>query len=95
MCIQFPFPFFQISGDWKNLRRAFRKVDESNTGMITMPEFRSVLKLANVVLDEEEAYQLMSQFDSDLSGKIPYNRFLDETFKPQSRQTPVRKSANV
>ena len=85
----------QVAGDWKNLRRAFRKIDEANTGLLTLPEFRSVLKLANVVLDEEEVYQLMSKFDHNLTGKIPYNKFIEETFKPPSRQTPLRKSAQM
>ena len=72
----------QLSGDWKNLRRAFKKLDTKNEGYLSIPEFRSVLKLANVILDEEEVYHLLSQFDEDLSGKIPYNKFLNETFKP-------------
>ncbi len=86
----------QISGDWKNMRRAFRKLDENNTGFLSLPEFRSVLKLANVILDEEEIYQVMSQFDTDMSGKVPYNKFISETFKGEmGRQTPLRKSANI
>jgi Ca2+-binding EF-hand superfamily protein len=44
----------QLAGDWKNIRRAFRKLDVSGTGYLSLPEFRSVLKLANVLLDEDE-----------------------------------------
>lgn len=73
----------KIAGEWKNLRRAFKKLDTGNTGFLSVPEFRSVLKLANILLDEEEVFQLMSEFDEGLSGKIPYNRLL-EAFKPSS-----------
>ncbi|XP_023931994.1 EF-hand calcium-binding domain-containing protein 6 [Lingula anatina] len=78
----------KLSGDWKNLRRTFKKLDVNNEGYLSVPEFRSVLKLANVVLDEEEVYQVMQKFDENMSGKIPYNKFLSETFK-QSPQKAV------
>ena len=77
----------QLSGDWKNLRRAFKKLDQQNQGYLSLPEFRSVLKLANVILDEDEIYHLMSHFDEDMTGKISYNKFLNETFKPDSRMS--------
>ncbi|KAL5018758.1 hypothetical protein ScPMuIL_004480 [Solemya velum] len=76
----------KLAGDWKNLRRAFRKLDTHNEGYLSVPEFRSVLKLANVILDEDEVYHVMTQFDENMSGKIPYERFIEETFKPPSRQ---------
>lgn len=75
----------QLAGDWKNLRRAFRKLDTHNEGYLSVPEFRSVLKLANVILDEDEVYHVMTQFDENMSGKIPYEKFIEETFKPPSR----------
>ena len=57
-----------------------------------------MLKLANVVLDEDEIYHLMSNLDEDMTGKIPYDKFLNDTFKPESRQSRtdvLRKSARV
>ncbi|XP_056017223.1 EF-hand calcium-binding domain-containing protein 6-like isoform X8 [Ostrea edulis] len=80
----------KLAGDWKNLRRAFRKLDTSNQGYLSVPEFRSVLKLANVILDEDEVYHVLTQFDHNMSGKIPYEKFIEETFKPPTRQS-VRK----
>ncbi|XP_061196187.1 EF-hand calcium-binding domain-containing protein 6-like isoform X2 [Saccostrea echinata] len=80
----------KLAGDWKNLRRAFRKLDTKNDGYLSVPEFRSVLKLANVILDEDEVYHVLTQFDQNMSGKIPYEKFIDETFKPATRQS-VRK----
>ncbi|XP_071504578.1 EF-hand calcium-binding domain-containing protein 6-like [Diadema antillarum] len=69
-----------LVGDWRNLRRAFKKIDTGRTGYLSLPEFRNVLKLCNAVLDEEEVYQVMSLFDENLEGKINYNKFLSETF---------------
>ncbi|XP_076452836.1 EF-hand calcium-binding domain-containing protein 6-like isoform X2 [Babylonia areolata] len=77
----------KVAGDWKNIRRAFRKLDVSGTGYLSLPEFRSVLKLANVLLDEDEVYHVMTEFDRDLSGKIHYEKFIEETFKPESRRS--------
>ena len=37
----------QLTGDWRTLRRAFRKMDTSSVGTLTLPEFKSVLKLCN------------------------------------------------
>nr|KAG5714709.1 hypothetical protein BaRGS_000197 [Batillaria attramentaria] len=77
----------KLAGDWKNIRRAFRKLDVSGNGYLSLPEFRSVLKLANVLLDEDEVYHVMTEFDRDLTGKIAYEKFIEETFKPESRQS--------
>ena len=77
----------QLAGDWKNMRRAFRKLDVTGSGLLTLPEFRSVLKLANVILDEDEVYHVMAEFDRDLTGKISYDKFIEETFKPESRMS--------
>ncbi|XP_074648527.1 EF-hand calcium-binding domain-containing protein 6-like [Tubulanus polymorphus] len=82
----------KMAGDWKNLRRAFKKLDASNLGYLSLPEFRSVLKLANVVLDEDEVYHVMTRFDENMTGNIAYQQFLDETFKvPPSRASNSRK----
>lgn len=80
----------KLAGDWKNMRRAFRKLDTRNEGYLSLPEFRSVLKLANVILDEDEVYHVMTQFDNNMSGKIPYEQFIEETFKPQTRHSVKR-----
>ena len=81
----------QLAGDWKNMRRAFRKLDVNGNGYLSLPEFRSVLKLANVLLDEDEVYHVMTEFDRDLTGKIHYEKFIEETFKPESRRSSVKK----
>ena len=67
-------------GDWRTLRRAFKKIDMGHTGYLTLPEFRNVLRLCSMVLDEDEVYHVMSEFDEKMDGKINYNKFLSETF---------------
>ncbi|ESO99600.1 hypothetical protein LOTGIDRAFT_238765 [Lottia gigantea] len=75
----------KMSGDWKTLRRAFRKLDLNGNGYLSLPEFKSVLKLANVILDEDEIYHVMSEFDKGMSGKISYDQFIQETLRPNTR----------
>ncbi|KAJ8023054.1 EF-hand calcium-binding domain-containing protein 6 [Holothuria leucospilota] len=70
----------KLVGDWRNLRRAFKKVDPQNTGYLSLPEFRQVLSLCNLLLTEEEVYHVMSEFDEKMDGKISYKKFLSETF---------------
>jgi Ca2+-binding EF-hand superfamily protein len=76
--------------DWRTLRRAFQKMDLSADGTLTLPEFRSVLKLCNIVLDEDEVYHVLSQYDSNLSGNLDYKKFLRETV---SRPSTLRSNA--
>ena len=85
----------QLVNDWKSLRRAFKKLDVSRQGYLTVSQFRSVLKNANITLDEEEIYQLLSAFDENMTGKIPYNKFLSETFRPRTQQDRLTGQADL
>uniref|UniRef100_A0A452HGW1 EF-hand domain-containing protein n=1 Tax=Gopherus agassizii TaxID=38772 RepID=A0A452HGW1_9SAUR len=71
----------KLRGDWKTLRRAFKKLDIDSSGHLSLPEFRSVLKLCNLLLDEDEVYHILSKFDPNLDGRIDYKSFLEETCK--------------
>ncbi|XP_002734907.1 EF-hand calcium-binding domain-containing protein 6-like [Saccoglossus kowalevskii] len=78
----------KLVGDWRNLRRAFKKIDSDRSGFLTVPEFRSVLTLCNIIMNEEEVYHVMSTFDENMDGRINYNKFISETFKsdmPEAR----------
>ncbi|XP_067930317.1 EF-hand calcium-binding domain-containing protein 6-like [Watersipora subatra] len=77
----------KLSGNWKNLRRAFQKMDKKGSGYLPLPQFRGVLQLANIVLDEDEVYHVMSQLDQDLTGRLDYNKFLGELFRPISQRS--------
>ncbi|XP_077999318.1 EF-hand calcium-binding domain-containing protein 6-like [Glandiceps talaboti] len=79
----------RLVGDWRNFRRAFKKLDPERSGYLSVPEFRSVLRLCNIVMDEDEVYHVMSDFDENMTGKINYNKFLSETFKADVNPTPL------
>ena len=65
-------------GEYKNLRRAFKNVDLKNDGYATVSNFRAVLRQANVGLDDEDIYQLLSELDENNEGRVKYTRFLDK-----------------
>ena len=87
----------QVQGDWKYLRRAFKKMDIANEGFVTLPQFRSVLKLGHIELSDDEVYQLMNRFDENMTGNVAYNQFLNDTFTTliPSRESAVRHSAEL
>ncbi|XP_033740340.1 EF-hand calcium-binding domain-containing protein 6-like isoform X2 [Pecten maximus] len=60
----------------QNLRRAFKKLDISKNGLISVGEFRRALKSNNVELSNEDFYHVMKEFDPRLTGKISYENFL-------------------
>jgi Ca2+-binding EF-hand superfamily protein len=68
----------RLIGDVKNLRKAFRKLDDGKSGYLTVAEFRSVLEMCNIVLDEEEAFQLAARYDASLQGKMKYDNFIKD-----------------
>ncbi|XP_053314267.1 EF-hand calcium-binding domain-containing protein 6-like [Spea bombifrons] len=82
----------KLQGEWKTLRRAFRKLDMGSSGYLSLPEFRSVLKLCNFVLDEDEVFHIMSKYDQNMDGRINYKSFLEHTCmkeKPRVSNTPL------
>ncbi|MEE6486885.1 hypothetical protein FKM82_014724 [Ascaphus truei] len=64
------------SVEWKNLQQTCQKLDIQGSGLLLLPEFRSVIKLCNVVLDEDDIYHIMAHYDKDLAGKINYSKFV-------------------
>lgn len=68
----------KLSGKWINLMRAFKKLDKDNSDFLTLKEFRHVLELCNVVLDEEDIYHILTEFDENKEKKIRYTKFLDK-----------------
>jgi len=69
----------KLSGKWINLLRAFKKLDRDNNDFLSLQEFRHVLELCNVVLDEDDIYHILTEFDDSKNGeKIRYTKFLDK-----------------
>ncbi|XP_038256136.1 EF-hand calcium-binding domain-containing protein 6-like isoform X2 [Dermochelys coriacea] len=84
----------KLRGDWKTLRRAFKKLDIYSNGYLSLPEFRSVLKLCNLLLDEDEVYHILSKFDPNLDGRIDYKSFLEDTCKKRQPRTAKTSTEN-
>nr|XP_048703908.1 EF-hand calcium-binding domain-containing protein 6-like isoform X4 [Caretta caretta] len=84
----------KLRGDWKTLLRAFKKLDIYSNGYLSLPEFRSVLKLCKLLLDEDEVYHILSKFDPNLGGQIDYKSFLEETCKKGQPRTAKKSTAN-
>ncbi|XP_078252932.1 EF-hand calcium-binding domain-containing protein 6 [Rhinoraja longicauda] len=75
----------KLQGEWKPLRRAFKKLDSTSSGYLSLPEFRAVLKLCDLLLNEDEVYHVMTKFDENMEGKVNYKKFLEETYKKENR----------
>ena len=58
--------------------RAFRRLDTSRTGTITIPEFRKILTLCHVQVSAEEMYHILCEVGVQLEGKVPYEIFLQK-----------------
>ncbi|XP_055487999.1 EF-hand calcium-binding domain-containing protein 6 [Leucoraja erinacea] len=74
----------KLQGEWKPLRRAFKKLDSTSSGYLSLPEFRAVLKLCDLLLNEDEVYHIMTKFDENMEGKVNYKKFLEETYKKEN-----------
>ncbi|XP_077333434.1 EF-hand calcium-binding domain-containing protein 6-like [Lithobates pipiens] len=85
----------KLQGEWKTLRRAFKKLDTDNSGYLSLPEFRSVLKLCNFVLDEDEVYHIMSKYDQNMDGRINYKSFLEHQCKKDNRSNSSTPLSNT
>ncbi|XP_063289683.1 EF-hand calcium-binding domain-containing protein 6-like [Pelobates fuscus] len=64
--------------DWKNLHQTCQKLDRDGSGFLHFSQFQSVIKLCNIVLDEDDIYQVMAQYDKDLCGKLNYSKLVSD-----------------
>ena len=60
----------------------FKKYDLNQSGFVNATEFKQTLKQARCELNENEMYFLMRVLDTDLSGSLSYNKFINEIIKP-------------
>jgi len=61
---------------WKEMRRSFRNQDPSAEGFVPAPTFRQILRQFSIQLSEEDFFHLMTYYDGQLKGKVPYNDFI-------------------
>jgi Ca2+-binding EF-hand superfamily protein len=51
----------------------FKIVDKHRQGYLTKIQFKQLLKLFNIQLDDEELYHLVSEIDRNQDGLISYD----------------------
>uniref|UniRef100_A0A8C3X1V6 EF-hand domain-containing protein n=1 Tax=Catagonus wagneri TaxID=51154 RepID=A0A8C3X1V6_9CETA len=61
---------------WRPMRRTFKAYDQGGTGLLSIADFRKVLRQYSVDLSEEEFFHVLEYYDKTLSAKVPYNDFL-------------------
>ncbi|XP_061060407.1 EF-hand calcium-binding domain-containing protein 6 [Eubalaena glacialis] len=61
---------------WRPMRRTLKAYDEGRTGLLSVADFRKVLRQYSVNLSEEEFFHILEYYDKTLSSKISYNDFL-------------------
>ncbi|KAH0616401.1 hypothetical protein JD844_027463 [Phrynosoma platyrhinos] len=66
----------QILHCWRPMRRTFKFYDESGTGLLSVQDFRQVLRKYSINLSEEEFFHILEYYDKSLTSKISYNEFL-------------------
>ncbi|XP_070611399.1 EF-hand calcium-binding domain-containing protein 6 isoform X2 [Erythrolamprus reginae] len=66
----------QILHCWRPMRRTFKFYDENGTGLLSIQDFRQVLRKYGINLSEEEFFHILEYYDKNLTSKISYNEFL-------------------
>lgn len=66
----------QILHCWRPMRRTFKFYDDSGTGLLSVQDFRQVLRKYGINLSEEELFHILEYYDRTLTSKISYNEFL-------------------
>uniref|UniRef100_A0A8C9PG84 EF-hand calcium-binding domain-containing protein 6 n=1 Tax=Spermophilus dauricus TaxID=99837 RepID=A0A8C9PG84_SPEDA len=60
---------------WRPMRRSFKSYDEGGTGLLSVADFRKVLRQYSINLSEEEFFHVL-EYDKTLSSRVAYNDFL-------------------
>ncbi|KAL4640541.1 EF-hand calcium-binding domain-containing protein 6-like isoform X1 [Arapaima gigas] len=71
------------------LRRAFRKLDSSGSGLLPSSEFNAVLKLRGATLNDEEMGHILARYGTQQDGCVDYRRFLLEECRQPPRSSSV------
>ncbi|VTJ81747.1 Hypothetical predicted protein [Marmota monax] len=61
---------------WRPMRRSFKSYDEGGTGLLSVADFRKVLRQYSINLSEEEFFHVLEYYDKTLSSRVAYNDFL-------------------
>lgn len=62
--------------EWKGLRRAFKRMDLSGDGFVSVTEFKAAMNKFQFSLHEEDFFHIFSVFDENMAGRISYEEFM-------------------
>ena len=65
-----------LLSEWKSVARAMRERDAARSGFVDYATFRSALALHRAFLSDEEFFHLVSYYDKQMTGRVPYNAFI-------------------
>merc|ERR1711871_1635070 len=68
----------KMGNHFAKLRTAFRTIDEDKSGCISKHEFARVFKIFNIHCHPSEIEKLWNSYDTDGSGEIDYQEFIDQ-----------------
>jgi Ca2+-binding EF-hand superfamily protein len=66
------------------LGKVFRRMDDNQSGDLTVDEFTNGIKDSGLPLEEDEMVELFGLFDKDGSGSVNYNEFIQAIRPPMS-----------
>lgn len=67
-----------VQNSWKDMRRDFRHLDPSGSGLVTEEDFRDVLRNNKLDATEGEFFDLTMKYDKKKEGMIAYNDFIKD-----------------
>ena len=53
-------------------------MDSNKDGFLDVPDFKKVLKNCNIDVGPEDLYHVLSEFDTNMDGRISYEEFLGQ-----------------
>lgn len=65
-----------MTKNWREMQRTFRHLDTTNSGVISVSNFRKVLEHCGIKLDSDDIYHILEALDPSLSGTVNYRTFL-------------------
>ncbi|KAM7438381.1 hypothetical protein ABFA07_012094 [Porites harrisoni] len=66
----------QMISEWKGLRRAFKRMDLSGDGFVSVTDFKAAMNKFQFSLHEEDFFHIFSVFDENMAGRISYEEFM-------------------
>ncbi|VEL17162.1 unnamed protein product [Protopolystoma xenopodis] len=58
---------------------AFRRMDTTRTGQITIQQLNALLKRNDLILSPDDLYHLLTGYDTNMDGLISYFEFVTQT----------------